>query len=144
VSALSWSRPRRCSAAALLLVVLALLLVITSPAEAKRKHRITFAGLKSATTCIGGPVIRPARYTLTWDPATDRRSPTQKIVYRIFQSAKPGGEDFSKPTYTTPGGATSFTTPLLPTPVYFVVRARDRAGNEDSNTVEREGQNLCE
>lgn len=27
---------------------------------------------------------------------------------------------------------------------YFVVRARDRAGNEDSNKIEREGQNLCE
>jgi hypothetical protein len=26
---------------------------------------------------------------------------------------------------------------------YFVVRARDGAGNEDSNTVEREGLNLC-
>jgi hypothetical protein len=24
-----------------------------------------------------------------------------------------------------------------------VVRARDKAGNEDSNTIEREGQNLC-
>jgi hypothetical protein len=33
----------------------------------------------------------------------------------------------------------------LPTDVtfYFVVRARDQLGNRDSNTVEREGQNLC-
>jgi hypothetical protein len=89
-------------------------------------------------------VVRPARYTLSWHPATDRRAPTRTIVYRIFQSAKPGGEDFSTPTYTTAAGATSFMTPLLSAPVYFVVRARDRAGHEDSNTVEREGQNLCE
>jgi hypothetical protein len=143
VGALSSSSPHRRPAAALLVVV-AMLLVITSPAEAKRKHRITFAGLKSATTCIGGPAIRPARYTLSWDPATDPGSPSRKIVYEIFQAAKSGGEDFSKPTYTTSAGATSFVTPLLPAPVYFVVRARDRAGNEDSNTVEREGQNLCE
>ena len=49
------------------------------------------------------------------------------------------------PTYTTPAGATSFTTPPLATDkyFYFVVRARDQAGNSDSNTVEREGQNLC-
>jgi hypothetical protein len=57
----------------------------------------------------------------------------------------PGGEDFSAPTYTTRRGATTFDTPLLPTDqnFYFVVRARDRAGNEESNTIEQEGQNLC-
>jgi hypothetical protein len=27
--------------------------------------------------------------------------------------------------------------------VYFVVRARDRGGNIERNTVERQGQNLC-
>ena len=26
---------------------------------------------------------------------------------------------------------------------YFVVRARDRAGNRDSNPVERQGVNMC-
>jgi hypothetical protein len=57
----------------------------------------------------------------------------------------PGGEDFSAPTYATARGATTFDTPLLPTDesFYFVVRARDRVGNEESNTVEQEGQNLC-
>jgi hypothetical protein len=126
------------------LVVIAMVPVFTSPAEAKRKRHITFAGLKSATTCIGGPVIRPSRYTLSWEPATGDRTPSRKIVYSIFQASKSGAEDFSKPTYTTSAGATSFVTPLVPAPVYFVVRARDRAGNEDSNTVEREGLNLCE
>jgi hypothetical protein len=39
----------------------------------------------------------------------------------------------------------AFTTPeSLPLDhTYFVVRARDQAGNEDHNTVEREGENLC-
>ena len=48
-------------------------------------------------------------------------------------------------TYTTPPGATSFDTPPLPADetVYFVVRAVDEASNTDSNTVEREGVNLC-
>jgi hypothetical protein len=68
-----------------------------------------------------------------------------KIVYDVYQASAPGGEDFSTPTYTTAPGATSFVTLPLPTDqaVYFVVRARDKAGNSDANTVERQGQNLC-
>ncbi|HWX75606.1 MAG TPA: hypothetical protein VNZ05_09885, partial [Solirubrobacteraceae bacterium] len=57
----------------------------------------------------------------------------------------PGGENFSKPTYTSAPGVSSFSTPPLPGDerFYFVVRARDGAGREDSNRVERLGQNLC-
>jgi hypothetical protein len=67
------------------------------------------------------------------------------IVYDIYQAAKSGGEDFSSPTYIVRHGTTTFTTPLLPADqlFYFVVRARDRAGNRDSNLIEREGVNLC-
>jgi hypothetical protein len=143
MSASSSALPRRRSAvasASLLLVVVLALFVIGPPAEARRQRHIAFAGLKSATTCIGGPVVRPAMYTLSWEPATEKNG--SAFVYRIYQATIPGGENFSEPTYTT--RATSFTTPLLSAPVYFVVRARDRAGNEDRNTVELEGQNLCE
>jgi hypothetical protein len=88
---------------------------------------------------------RTASYNLSWDPATDNVSPSRRIVYDVYQADKSGGEDFSTPTYTTPAGATSFTTPELPTDqvFYFVVSARDQAGNSDANTVEREGQNPC-
>ena len=107
----------------------------------------TFAGLKAAITCIPGPIGggRTASYHLSWDPATDNRTPSGQIVYDVYQATAPGGEDFSMPTYTTPAGATSFDTPPLPTDqtFYFVVRARDKAGNRDSNKVERQGQNLC-
>jgi hypothetical protein len=106
----------------------------------------TFAGLKSATTCIPGPIDgQTASYQLTWDPATDDVTPSKQIVYDIYQATKSGGEDFSAPTYTVRHGATGFATPQLPASeqFYFVVRARDRAGNEDSNLVEREGVNLC-
>src|SRR5438093_7869972 len=144
-------RPHWLPVAAVLLLFLAAaaLLMAGTPAEAKRADHTppVFAGLKSATTCVPGPIGggRTASYTLSWDPATDNRSPSQRIVYDVYQAAKPGTEDFSTPTYTTPAGATSFTTPPLPTDTYFyfVVRARDQAGNSDSNTVEREGQNLC-
>ncbi len=107
----------------------------------------TFAGLKSATTCIPGPIGggRSASYQLTWDAATDDVTPSTKIVYDVYQATKSGGEDFSSPTYTVRHGATTFATPPLPsdTTFYFVVRARDRAGNRDSNQVERQGVNLC-
>jgi hypothetical protein len=105
-----------------------------------------FAGLASATTCIPGPIGgQSAAYRLTWDAATDNRTPSTQIVYEIYQATKSGGEDFSSPTYSSQRCATTFTTPPLrsDTTFYFVVRARDRAGNRDSNTVEREGVNIC-
>ena len=106
-----------------------------------------FAGLESATTCIPGPIGAgtTASYHLSWEPATDKVSPSSAIVYDVYQASASGGEDFSMPTYTTPPGATSFDTPPLPADetFYFVVRATDEAGNTDSNTVEREGVNLC-
>src|SRR3989441_12810125 len=117
--------------------------------EAKRNDVTppTFAGLKSATTCIPGPIGggRTTSYHLSWDPATDDVTPSSEIVYDVYQATTSGGENFATPTYTTPPGATSFDTPQLPTDkyFYFVVRARDQAGNRDSNLVEREGANLC-
>jgi hypothetical protein len=108
----------------------------------------SFAGLSSATTCIPGPVRddRPVRYHLRWRPAKDNVTPARKIVYEIYRSARPRGERFSAATYTTAPGATAFTTPLLSAEAtyYFVVRARDRAGNRDLNRVERAGVNICE
>jgi len=105
-----------------------------------------FAGLNSATTCVPGPTGgQSTSYHLGWDPATDNVTPPAKIVYDIYQATSPGGEDFSSATYATRRGATSFVTPPLPADklFYFVVRARDRAGNRDSNQVERQGVNLC-
>jgi hypothetical protein len=134
---------------AALLVAATTLLLLSAPADAKRRDQTppTFGGLESATTCIPGPIGNgtPAKYNLNWQPATDNVSPSRRIVYDVYQAATSRGEDFSTPTYTTAAGATSFTTPPLRAdkPVYFVVRARDQAGNRDSNTVEREGQNLC-
>lgn len=143
----AWSEPS--AWAARIVIAVAVVLVVAAPAGAASRDRIPpkFGGLNSAITCIPGPIggDRTASYTLNWDPATDNRTPTRKIVYDVYQAERSGGQDFSRPTYTTSRGATSFTTPPLPTDryFYFVVRARDRAGNSDSNTVERQGQNLC-
>jgi hypothetical protein len=138
----------RASRSALVWTTVVLVLLIAPAAGAKPTDQTppTFAGLKSATTCVPGPSGgTTAPYHLTWDPAADNKTPSRRIVYDIFQASFSGGEDFLAPTYTTSAGATSFTTPPLPADkvVYFVVRARDKAGNEDTNKVERQGENLC-
>jgi hypothetical protein len=107
-----------------------------------------FQGLERATTCVPGPVGGTTRYTpyrLEWKPAVDDGTVAGELVYHVYEAQTAGGEDFTKPSYTTPPGATSFSTPPLPDNVshFFVVRVIDRAGNEDANDVERAGENLC-
>ena len=107
-----------------------------------------FAGLISATTCPSPtPAVlpRPNSYTLVWMPATDPVTPSSQIVYDIFVATTPGGENYAQPSDTTAPGATSYVTQGLARtgPLYFVVRARNAAGHEDDNTVERQGITQC-
>jgi len=111
----------------------------------------TFAGLISATACPSpgpqGPDLlpRPNEYRLTWDAATDPVTPSSQLVYDIFVATAPGGEDYTKPMWTTAPGAIAFVTPSVPRAgtLFFVVRARNAAGHEDTNTVERQGVVEC-
>ena len=145
----SSSKPRRRRSLAVASLVGVAVLLVGAPAQARRKDQTppTFAGLKSATTCIPGPIgpERTSSYHLSWEAATDNVTPSSKIIYNVYQATTAGGENFSQPTYTTAAGVTSFDTPQLSSvkTFYFVVRARDQAGNEDSNSVEMQGQNLC-
>jgi hypothetical protein len=95
--------------------------------------------------CSPGPGASPVAYTLRWSAAADDVTPSADIVYDIFQAPASGAQDFSAPTYTSAAGATSYTTPPLASSsqFFFVVRARDQAGNHDANTVERAGRNPC-
>ncbi len=107
----------------------------------------TFAGLQSAFACTPGPQ-RPGQttpFTLGWQAAKDNITPASEIVYDVFMSTTSGGEDFSHPNWTTTPGVTTFKTPGLAShgTFYFVVRARDQAGNEDQNKVERRGVDPC-
>jgi hypothetical protein len=106
-----------------------------------------FAGLASATTCIPGPVggNRTSSFHLKWTPAKDAVTPASRIVYDVYQANAPGKENFAVPTYSTRRGVTTFATPPLSSTAthYFVVRARDAAGNRDRNRRERQGMNLC-
>ncbi len=106
-----------------------------------------FAGITRAFACTPGPQ-KPGQttpYTLDWQPATDNATPAGRIVYDIYSADTQGGEDFARPTWTTPPGVTSFRTPGLPShgEAYFVVRARDAAGNRDSNSREQKGLDPC-
>src|SRR5690349_5029999 len=71
----------------------------------------TFAGLISATTCtvpMPEPLLKGHWYELTWKPATDPDTPSSGLVYDIYYAPRPGGEDYTDPTWTA-AGATSFT-----------------------------------
>ncbi|MHA2611521.1 MAG: putative Ig domain-containing protein [bacterium JZ-2024 1] len=93
-----------------------------------------FSGLQNATATSASTI------DLTWPPAQDNVTPQNKIVYLICQSQTAGQcvTNFSA-TYTTQEGATSYRVTNLnsATTYYFVVRAKDRAGNTDGNTVEK-------
>jgi hypothetical protein len=98
-----------------------------------------FGGLVSATASS------PTSIDLQWNPASDNRSAPSAIVYLVYMSATSGGQNFAVPSFTTTAGATSFSVPgLTPnTTYYFVVRARDEAGNMDANTVEKSATTLA-
>jgi hypothetical protein len=106
-----------------------------------------FSGLAKAFACTPGPQ-RPGEttpFTLSWQAATDASTPSSQIVYDVYLATTSGGEDFATPTWTTAPGVTSFRTPGLAShgSFYFVVRARDTAGNEDRNGVEVHGVDPC-
>jgi hypothetical protein len=101
----------------------------TTPAETIPP---TFAGASSAT---GGS----NSVMLQWSAATDNVSTAAQISYLIYQASAAGGESYATPTYTTAAGATSYTVANLNpgSTYYFVVRAKDAAGNIDTNTNEK-------
>jgi hypothetical protein len=144
-----WRRCRRATYRRFAAGAVAGALVVGAPAQARPNHHRPprFSGLDSATTCIAGPIGagRTSSYHLSWHAARSNVTPSGSIVYSVYQATTARGEDFSKATYTTGPGARYFDTPQLPADkaFYFVVRARDQSGNEDSNTIERQGQNLC-
>ena len=95
----------------------------------------TFVGAMSAFNA-GGGLLR-----VTWNPASDDLTPPPGIVYVVYAGTTPGDEDFANPVATTACGAASAdVTELSLSTFYFVVRARDAAGNVDSNTTEVSAQ----
>jgi hypothetical protein len=93
----------------------------------------TFAGLQTASA------TGPGTIQLSWNAASDNVSNSSQIVYNVYRATSPGGFNFASPTYTSTAGATTFqATGLQPSTLYyFVVRAQDTAGNEDTNSVSK-------
>jgi hypothetical protein len=107
----------------------------------------SFAGLQHAFACTPG-AQRPGQttpFTLSWQAASDDVTPSSQIVYDVYMATTPGGEGFSTPTWTTPPGVVGYRTPGLAShgTFYFVVRARDGAGNQAHNTIEQHGVDPC-
>ena len=91
-----------------------------------------FGGVVSATA------ISPTEVQLTWTEATDDTDPQSAIIYNIYLATTPAGQNFATPDdVSAPGVATHTVTSLADgTTYYFVVRAEDTSGNEDSNVIE--------
>jgi hypothetical protein len=87
----------------------------------------------------------PSTVDLYWNtPATDDQTPTAQIVYVAYQAKMVGGEMVdagAAPVATSDPGATFMTIQGLDpdTKYYWIVRAEDRAGNIDGNSVEIAG-----
>lgn len=90
--------------------------------------------------------ISETSVSLSWEPAIDDVTPQDKIVYLIYQQTEPfnfseatnklSTQNAMEPTYVTEPGATSYIiTGLMPSiTYYFLIRAKDEAGNIDTNT----------
>jgi hypothetical protein len=93
----------------------------------------TFGGLTGAIPFGSGGI------ELSWSAAKDDLSPAAALTYLVYQGSSAGAEDFSSPVLVTDPGATSAEVTRLGQQTlarFFVVRARDAAGNVDANTVE--------
>ncbi|MCK4444055.1 MAG: fibronectin type III domain-containing protein, partial [Thermoplasmata archaeon] len=81
--------------------------------------------------------------TLTWSPATDpdtihcNSDPSLPITYNVYASILPGNQNFLSPNATTQNTNIEITGLKNGITYYFVVRARDAVGNQETNTIER-------
>jgi chitodextrinase len=80
----------------------------------------------------------PNAIDVFWDNASDNKTPRQDMLYKVFLAAAPGKENFRAPSAASPPGASTVRVEGLKpeTRYYFVARAQDSAGNQDSNLVE--------
>lgn len=101
-----------------------------------------FAGITSATTPTAGTATPAGSVStrLGWTAASDPDNSTSSIVYLVYRStsAITSTNITSITPFTTAAGATAYTDTGLTqgTTYYYVVRAKDPAGNTDTNTVQ--------
>jgi protein-tyrosine phosphatase len=79
-------------------------------------------------------------YHLSWIAATDNDTGQASIRYDVFESEQPGVEnyDFPNPVASIVGATSIGVSGLdVTSPHYFIVRAVDRDGTSDQNTIEQ-------
>ncbi|MDH5716590.1 MAG: fibronectin type III domain-containing protein [Spirochaetia bacterium] len=81
---------------------------------------------------------------LRWKEAVDSYTPSQNMIYEIFISTMPDNYNFNTPDYVVSEGNLSYTITNLKenTIYYFTVKAKDLAGNLDTNRVELSNTSL--
>lgn len=90
-----------------------------------------FSGVTSATG-VDSNTIR-----VCWDAATDDQTPAAALRYEVFESAAPGGQNYGQPAQHAVVGEVCVDVATGPNVnLCFVVRASDRRGNRDNNTVQ--------
>ncbi|MCK4666344.1 T9SS type A sorting domain-containing protein [Candidatus Dependentiae bacterium] len=90
-----------------------------------------FAGIQSATD-----LVQYDRVKLGWNSANDTGGSTP-ITYNIYQSTVAAGQNFTTPNYTVVTSTKLKITGLVNNQTYYyVIRAEDSLGNEDTNSVE--------
>lgn len=92
----------------------------------------SFSVIQNITSCGSGCL------ELTWTAATDAYGSTP-ITYNIYKAITTGAQNFTTPDYTTQNTTYQITGLTNDTPYYFVVRAKDSVGNEETNTTEKTG-----
>jgi hypothetical protein len=87
--------------------------------------------------CTSATLTSAVAAAVAWQPATDDTSPQANLTYDVFLSKTAGQYDFTQP-FVSVLAQTEVLIPALSasTRYYFVCRAKDQAGNEDTNTVE--------
>jgi fibronectin type 3 domain-containing protein len=91
----------------------------------------TFSGAEDVALFGGSPLV-------LWSAASDVYTAASDIVYRVYRATTAGGQNFASPLATTAGGVTRYldASAVDGETYYYVVRAVDEAGNEDTNTTE--------
>lgn len=98
----------------------------------------SFAGLNTALAASTTTI------DLAWTAAQDETSAQAKITYLIYMATGSLRQNFNMPSVQTGAGVTTYQVTGLDvaSKYYFVVRARDEAGNVDRNLTERSATTL--
>src|SRR5205823_5931525 len=108
--------------------------------EDNQVYRTTHTQIDSTPPTFNGitkVAIGSTTADLSWSAATDDQTKPEQIVYLVYYGTTQGMETDLTPLKSNPGDTVMTVTGLNSSALYyFTVRAQDRAGNIDTNTIE--------